>query len=216
LDNRELRHIAGLIAEQIIKQLTVDKNAIRVGVSNRHIHLSEADKAVLFGGDYKLTKLRDLSQPGQFVCGETVTLKGPKGAIGKVRVLGPERKQTQAEISQSDSIKLGVNAPLRESGDLADSAPITVIGPKGLLELGEGAIIALRHVHMSVSEAKQFGVRDGQVVSVKAHTPRGGTLDNVLVRSGDAHSLELHIDTDEANALGIQANQTVELVLPEK
>jgi len=213
MDNRELQQIACLITEQIIKQLTDNNNAINVGISNRHIHLSEADKTILFGENYKLTKQKDLKQPGQFACKETVTIKGPKGEIEKVRVLGPERKQTQVEISQSDSIKLGISAPLRESGNLADSSPITVIGPKGSLSLSEGAITALRHIHMSASEAEKFGVRNGQIVSVKVNTPKGGTLDNVLVRSGDAHRLEMHIDTDEANAMGIQANQNVELII---
>ena len=213
MDNRELQLIADLIAEQIIKQLTVNNNAINVGISNRHIHLSEADKTILFGQNYKLTKLKDLRQPGQFACKETVTIKGPKGEIENVRVLGPERKQTQVEISQSDSIKIGLSAPLRESGDLADSSPITVIGPTGSLSLSEGAITALRHIHMSASEADKFGVRNGQIVSVKVNTPKGGTLDNVLVRSGETHRLEMHIDTDEANAMGIQANQNVELII---
>jgi len=213
LENSELQQIAGLIAEQIIKHLTDNNNAINVGISNRHIHLSEADKTILFGEDYKLTKLKDLKQPGQFACKETVTIKGSKGEIENVRVLGPERKQTQVEISQSDSIKLGISAPLRESGDLAASSPITVIGPKGLLELSEGAITALRHIHMSASEAERFGVRNGQIVSVKVNTPKGGTLGNVLVRAGDAYRLEMHIDTDEANAMGIQANQNVELII---
>ena len=213
LENRELQQIADLIAEQLIKQLTVNQNAINVGISNRHIHLSEADKIVLFGENFKLTKLKDLKQPGQFACKETVTIKGPKGEIENVRVLGPERKQTQVEVSLSDSIKLGISAPLRESGNLADSSPITIIGPKGLLKLEEGAITALRHIHMSDSEAEKFGVRNGQIVSVKVSTPKGGILDHVLVRSGDGHRLEMHIDTDEANAMGIQANQNVELIL---
>lgn len=213
MDNRALQQIAGLIAEEIIKQLTENNNGITVGISNRHVHLSEADKTILFGGNYRLTKWKDLTQPGQFACQETVTIKGPKGEIENVRVLGPERKQTQVEISQSDSIKLGISAPLRESGDLADSSPITVIGPKGSLELLEGAITALRHIHMSASEAEKFGVRNGQIVSVKVNTPRGGTLDHVFVRSGNAHRLEMHIDTDEANAMGIQANQKVELII---
>ena len=213
MDNRELEQIADLIAEQIIKQLTDNTNAIHVGISNRHIHLSEVDKTILFGENYKLTKLKDLRQPGQFACKETVTIKGPKGEIENVRVLGPERKQTQVEISQSDSIKLGISAPLRESGDLAASSPITVIGPKGSRKLEEGAITALRHIHMSVEEAAKFGVRNGQIVSVKVNTPKGGTLDHVLVRSGDTHRLEMHIDTDEANAMGIQADQNVELII---
>lgn len=213
MDNIELQQIADLIAEQIIKQLKDINNVINVGISNRHIHLSEADKTILFGENYKLTNRKDLRQPGQFACEETVTIKGPKGDIENVRVLGPERKQTQVEISQSDSIKLGIRAPLRESGNLADSSPITVIGPKGSLNLSEGAITALRHIHMSASEAEKYGVRNGQIVSVKVNTPKGGTLDNVLVRSGDAHRLEMHIDTDEANAMGIQANDNVELIV---
>lgn len=213
MDNSELQQIADLIVEQIKKQLPDTSNSINVGISNRHIHLSEADKTVLFGRNYELTKQKDLKQPGQFACKETVTIKGPKGEIEKVRVLGPERKQTQVEISQSDCIKLGISAPLRESGDLAASSPITVIGPKDSLSLSEGAITALRHIHMSVSEAEKFGVRNGQTVSVKVNTPKGGTLDHVLVRSGDAHRLEMHIDTDEANAMGIQADQTVELIV---
>lgn len=213
MDNRELQQIADLIAEQIRKQLADDKKAIPVGISNRHIHLSEADKAVLFGENHKLTKQKDLKQPGQFACKETVTIKGPKGEIENVRVLGPERKQTQVEVSQSDCIKLGISAPLRESGDLSASAPIAVIGPKGSLCLSEGAITALRHIHMSASEAEKYGVRSGQTVSVRVNTPKGGTLDNVLIRSGDAHRLEMHIDTDEANAMGLQNDQNVELII---
>lgn len=213
MDIRELQQVADLIAEQIIKQLTEKNKMVNVGISNRHIHLSEADKTVLFGEGYQLTKLKDLRQPGQFACKETVTIKGPKGEIEKVRILGPERKQTQVEISQSDSIRLGISAPLRESGKLADSSPITVIGPKGSLALLEGAITALRHIHMSTEEAERFGVRDGQIVSVKVNTPKGGTLDHVLVRSGDSHRLEMHIDTDEANAMGIQPDQNVELII---
>ena len=213
MDNREARRIAELIAEQIVGQLKSKKKEISVGISNRHIHLSRQDKDALFGAGYKLTKIKDLTQPGQFACSETVIIKGPGGEIANVRVLGPEREQTQIEISQSDSRKLGINAPLRESGDLADSSPVTVIGPEGWLALREGAIIALRHIHMSIGEAEMFGVRDGQIVSVKVNTRRGGMLDNVLVRSGNAHRLEMHIDTDEANAMEIKDNQKVELIL---
>lgn len=213
MNNKELQQIADLIAAQIVKQLKDKDQEISVGISNRHIHLSEADKAILFGENYQLTKRKDLSQPGQFACKETVAIKGPKGGIENVRVLGPERKQTQVEISQSDSIRLGINAPLRESGNLTNSSPIAVVGPKGTLALSEGAIIALRHIHMSTSEAEKFGVHNGQIVSVKVNTPKGGILDHVLVRSGDAHRLEMHIDTDEANAMGIQNNQNVELTI---
>ena len=213
LTEADIARIVGNVTEQIISQLKNDKKKINIGVSNRHVHLSERDRDTLFGTGFELTKMKDLIQPGQFACNEVVTITGPKGEIENVRILGPERKQTQVEISKSDGIKLGINAPLRESGDLEGSSPITVNGPKGEVALKEGAITALRHIHFSVMEAKEFGVRDGQVVSVRVNTPKGGTLDNVLVRSGDAHRLEMHIDTDEANALGIGANHKAELIL---
>lgn len=213
MDNNELQRTVELIADQISEHFKSFKKGIQVGVSNRHIHLSEHDKEVLFGKDYELTRVKDLRQPGQFACAEVLTLKGPKDQISKVRVLGPERKQTQVEVSQSDCIKLGIEAPLRESGDLKESSPVTIIGPKGALSLSEGGITALRHIHMSVDDAKTYGVHNGQIVSVKVKTPKGGVYDNVLVRSGEAYSLEMHIDTDEANAMGIQNNDMVELIV---
>lgn len=213
MDNNEFQRIVELITDQIAELLKSSKTGIPVGVSNRHIHLSAQDKDVLFGKDYELTRVKDLKQPGQFACEEALTLKGPKDQISKVRVLGPERKQTQVEISQSDCIKLGIDAPLRESGDLKESSAITIIGPKGTLILPEGGITALRHIHMSVDDAKAFGVHNGQIVSVKVNTPKGGVYNNVLVRSGEAHSLEMHIDTDEANAMGIKNNDKVELIV---
>jgi len=213
MDNDELQRIVELITDQISEHVRRSKKGIQVGVSNRHIHLSTHDKEVLFGKEYELTRVKDLKQPGQFACDEVLTLKGPKDQIFKVRVLGPERKQTQVEISQSDCIKLGIEAPLRESGDLKGSSPVTIIGPKGTLTLSEGGITALRHIHMTVDDAKTFGVHNGQIVSVKVNTPKGGIYENVLVRSGEAHSLEMHIDTDEANAMGIQNNDKVELIV---
>jgi Propanediol utilization protein len=212
LDSRALQQIVDLVTDLISEHLKKYKSGIPVGISNRHVHLSASDRDVLYGENYRLTRRKDLKQPGQYACDEVVNIKGPKGEITKVRVLGPERKQTQVEISQSDCIKLGVNAPLRESGDLKESSPITIIGPKGTLSLSEGAITAQRHIHMSVGEAEKFGVQNGQIVSVKVNSPKGGTYDNVLVRSGEAHSLEMHIDTDEANAMGIRNDDQVELI----
>ncbi len=213
MDNRELQQIVELITDHIVEQLKYRKAGILVGISNRHVHLSASDRDVLFGENYKLTSRKDLKQPGQYACNEVVTIKGPKGELETVRVLGPERKQTQVEISKSDCIKLGINAPLRESGDLKASSPITIIGPKGTLVLPEGAIIAQRHIHMSVEDAQEYGIHNGQIVSVKVNTPKGGVYDNVLVRSGEAYSLEMHIDTDEANAMGIQNDDEVQLIL---
>lgn len=213
MNSFELNRIVELITDQITEHLRIHKEGIQIGISNRHVHLSEQDKNVLFGDKYALTRLKDLRQPGQYACNEVITIKGPKGEIPNVRVLGPERKQTQVEISQSDSIKLGVSAPLRESGDLNESSAITLIGPKGTRKIPEGVITAQRHIHMSTEEANRFGVNNGQIVSVKVNTPKGGIFDHVLVRSGETHKLEMHIDTDEANAMGIQNNHMVDLIV---
>ncbi|MBO8137391.1 MAG: phosphate propanoyltransferase [Desulfotomaculum sp.] len=177
---------------------------VPVGISNRHVHLSEEHIEKLFGPGYQLTKLKDLSQPGQYACEETVMLVGPKGVIEKVRVLGPARKQSQVEITVTDSFKLGVKAPLRDSGDLEGSAPITLVGPKGTLSLEEGAIIAARHIHMHTSEAEELGLKDGDKVSVRAKGPRGIIFGDVLIRVSDKFKLEMHVDTDEANAVGLR------------
>ena len=140
---------------------------IPVGVSNRHIHLTQEHLDILFGQGYELTKLKDLSQPGQYACKEQLTLIGPSlRAIEGVRVLGPLRKKSQVEISKTDSFTLKVKAPVRESGDVAGSAPITIVGPKGIVQLKEGCILANRHIHMSPSDAERFGVKDGDYVAV--------------------------------------------------
>nr|WP_204616257.1 phosphate propanoyltransferase [Desulforadius tongensis] len=177
---------------------------VPVGISNRHVHLCEEDVERLFGSGHQLTKLKDLSQPGQYACEETVMLVGPKGVIEKVRVLGPTRKQTQIEITITDSFKLGIKAPLRDSGDLEGSAPITLVGPKGTITLKEGAIIAARHIHMHTSDAEELGLKDGDKVSVRAKGPRGIIFGDVLVRVSDKFKLEMHVDTDEANAVGLR------------
>ncbi|EOL43420.1 phosphate propanoyltransferase [Enterococcus caccae] len=182
---------------------------IPVGISNRHIHLSQKDVEKLFGYGYQLTKLKDLSQPGQFACKETVMVCGPKGAIEKVRILGPVRKQTQVEILQSDSFKLGVKAPLRLSGDLVGSGNVTLIGPKGSTEIIEGVVVAKRHIHMLPDEAIQFGVHDGESVTIEFSGERGGSLKNVIIRAVEHSGLECHIDTEEANALGITPNTEI-------
>lgn len=177
--------------------------SVPIGVSGRHIHLSQADIDVLFGRGYGLTQWKPLSQPGQFAAKEQVTVVGPKGAIEKVRILGPARKTTQAELLLGDSYKLGLSIPVRSSGDLQGSAPLTIIGPKGTVSLKEGAIVSRRHVHMNPIEAKQFGVRDGQIVTMRIDSERGAELKNVLVRVDENAALDFHIDTEEANAMGV-------------
>lgn len=194
-------------------EVKADTNEIPVGVSNRHIHLSQEDVNSLFGEGYQLTKLRDLSQPGQYACKETVTICGPKGAIEKVRILGPVRSKTQVEILKGDCFKLGTVAPARMSGELQGTPGITLIGPKGSVQTKEGLIVAERHIHMSNADAKRFGVQDGQVVSIQVETPRGGILNHVAVRANDASALECHLDMEEANAMDINSSTKVTLIL---
>ncbi|SHE88537.1 phosphate propanoyltransferase [Desulforamulus putei] len=182
---------------------------VTVGISARHVHLSREHVETLFGPGYELKPMKDLSQPGQFAAEETVTVVGPKGVIEKVRVLGPERKQSQVELSISDCFKIGIKAPLRDSGDLAGSASVTLVGPVGSVTLKEGAIIAARHIHMHTSDAEKYGLEDGDRIYVRAKGPRGIIFGDVLVRVGDNHKLEMHVDTDEGNAVGLRNGDTV-------
>ncbi|MGG5313619.1 hypothetical protein IGL24_002319 [Enterococcus sp. DIV2371] len=186
-----------------------ENDEIPVGISNRHVHLAQGDVDKLFGRGYQLTKLKDLSQPGQYACKEQIMLAGPKGVIQKVRILGPVRNQSQVEILQSDSFKLGIKAPLRLSGDLAGSAGATLIGPNGSVELQEGVIVAKRHIHMLPEQARRFGVTDGEEVTINFAGPRGGSLHHVVIRAVENSGLECHIDTEEANALGVTPNTKI-------
>lgn len=185
---------------------------VKIGVSARHVHLTKEDVKTLFGDDYTLTKKSDLSQHGQFACNEQVTIKGPKQSIEKVRILGPERDKTQVEISVTDSFTLGVSAPLRLSGDLDGAAQITIIGPKASITK-PAAIIAARHLHISKKEALKLGINDKKTVSLVINTKRGGILNNVYVRTSDDFVSEVHLDTDEANALGIKNGDEQELII---
>ena len=178
---------------------------IPVGISNRHVHLSQQDLQTLFGNDCQLSQMKDLSQPGQFACKETVTICGPKGAIEKVRILGPVRNQSQVEILTGDCIKLGIPSVVRISGDLAGSPGLTIIGPKGSVQLKEGAIVALRHIHMTLEEAQRLGVRDGQIVDIEYQGERGGIYKNVAVRANNTSALECHLDIEEANAMNMNS-----------
>lgn len=188
-----------------------EPDGIPVGVSNRHLHLSQADLDVLFGAGYQLTPIKDLSQPGQFACKETVTIAGPKGAIEKVRVLGPVRSKTQVEILTGDGFKLGITAPARLSGELAGTPGITIIGPKGSVQTSEGLIVAQRHIHMTPQDAACYGVHDGQIVDILVEGPRGGTYSNVAIRANDASALECHVDTEEANAMNLNSLSKVKI-----
>ncbi|CEH29778.1 hypothetical protein AM501_24565 [Aneurinibacillus migulanus] len=173
---------------------------IPVGVSARHIHLSLEHIDTLFGKGYELQLYKELSQPGQFAAKESVMLAGPKGTIDKVRILGPARGTTQVEVSLTDAHRLGISPPIRDSGDIAGSSPITIIGPKGSVYLKEGAIIASRHIHMSEEDAWQFQVHDKEKVHVISQTERRVIFSDVKIRVHANYRLEFHIDTDEANA----------------
>ncbi|MCX8013210.1 MAG: phosphate propanoyltransferase [Rectinema sp.] len=184
-----------------------------VNLSNRHIHVSREDLDILFGKGYQLTKTKDLIQPGQFACAETVTIKGPKGQFEGVRILGPERKETQCEILASDVFKLGVpNCPVRESGQLDGSTPFEVIGPAGSIRKEKGLIIAKRHIHFDPESAARFGVVDKQLVSLKVGGERGAIFLNVVCRVHPTYALECHLDFDEGNAAGIASGAIGEIV----
>ena len=188
-------------------------NDVPVGVSNRHIHLNKADLETLFGEGYELTPLKDLSQPGQYACKELLTIVGPSlRPIENVRVLGPLRSKSQVEISATDSYVLKVKPPVRESGNLIGSAGITIIGPKGVVRLAEGCIIANRHIHMSPSDAVKFNVKDGDFVVVDVKGKRRTRWYDVQVRVSPDFRLEMHVDTDDANATGIGNGCKVQIV----
>ncbi len=187
-----------------------------VGVSNRHVHLSREDVDILFGPGYQLTPIKDLGQPGQFACKETVTIVGPKGSIETVRVLGPERKETQVEVSLTDCFKLGVNPPVRDSGDLEGTPGIEIIGPNGKVVKERGVIVAKRHIHMHTSDAEKFGVKDKEIVMVAVeHGDRKLIFDDVLIRVHEKFALEFHVDTDEANAAGLKNGDNVYVIKKE-
>ena len=189
-----------------------DTNFVPVGISNRHIHLSQPDLDTLFGVGYQLTKTKELSQPMQYACKETLTIGGPKGAIEKVRILGPARSETQVEILQADCFKLGTTAPVRLSGELQGTPGITLIGPKGSILLSKGLMIAQRHIHMSLQDAEHFGVTDGEQVSIQIDGLRGGTYSHVAIRANQTSELECHIDTEEANAMNLTANSQITII----
>ena len=213
MNKNDIEMITRLVIEAINKkEQSSNGYMVPVGVSARHIHLTQEHVEVLFGKGYELTFKKEL-MGGQFAANEMVTLVGLKlRAIENVRVLGPVRKGSQVEISATDALKLGVKAPIRESGNTAGSAPIAVVGPKGAIYLDEGCIIAKRHIHMSPKDAAAAGVTDGDIVSVKADNERGTVFNNVQIRVHDSFTLEMHIDTDEANAAKIATGDCVRIL----
>ena len=186
---------------------------VPVEISNRHVHLSPEHIEILFGPRHQLTPVKDLSQPGQYACAETVDLVGPKGTIAGVRVLGPARSQTQVELATTDTFKVGVKAPVRDSGDLNGTPGIELVGPAGKVPLTSGVIIANRHIHMTPQDAQQFGVQNGAIVRVEIPGPRGGIFGNVLIRVSPQYHLNMHVDTDEGNAFNLKNGQLLNVLV---
>lgn len=199
------------VIEQIVintvKKLLAEKDApnrVPLGVSNKHIHLTQEHVEILFGKGHKLTPIKDLVQPGQYACDECCKIVGPRGEFAKVRVLGPTRIETQVELSMTDARMLGVQVPIRESGKLEGTPGVTLVGPEGSVELDHGAIAALRHIHMPPDIAEQLNLTDGDCVGVESSGLRPTLFRDVLVRVSPNYAYEMHIDTDEANAAGLK------------
>ncbi len=188
---------------------------VPAGVSARHVHLSREDLDRLFGPGYALHPCKALSQPGQFAAAEKVAVAGPRGELAGVRVLGPVRGKTQVELTFSEAKKLGVPGQVRMSGDVDGTPGCTLKGPAGQLAIPQGVIVPARHLHLSPQQAACFGLKDGQAVSLRMSGQRGGMLDQVICRVGEGHDLEVHLDTDEANALCVTDGDLLELVCPE-
>ena len=215
MDNNNVALITKMVLEAVEKQKSSEKEPgylVPVGVSARHIHLTQEHVEALFGPGYQLTKKKEL-MGGQFASNETVTIVGLKlRAIENVRILGPVRSRTQVEILAGDCFKLGAKAEPRLSGDLDGTPGITLVGPKGSVQTKEGLMVAQRHIHMHPDDAARFGVHDGQSVSIETDGLRGGVYRNVLIRVTPESALECHVDTEEANAMGIGCSASVTLV----
>jgi propanediol utilization protein len=186
----------------------LEKLNVIIEGSARHVHVTKEHLRDLFGEGAELHNKRELSQPGQYLTEEKVRIEGPRGGIDGVSILGPERSQTQVEVSFTDARVLGLTPPVRESGDLKGSDPIKIIGPAGSIELEEGCIVAKRHIHITPEDAGKYGLNDKETVQVKVEGDRGVIFDEVVVRVSDKFRTRMHIDFDEMNAARISPNQT--------
>lgn len=206
------------VVEEVLKEAKKiddsksNDNLIPIEASAKHVHLSQKDVEALFGAGHQLTFDRELSQPGQFLAKERVMLIGPKGVIERVAVLGPARNQTQVEISITDSRVLGVEAKLRESGQLEGTKGIVISGNGNVVKALNGLIAAKRHIHMTSKDAEKLNVKDKQIVSVKVYSDRPVILEDVVVRVNDNYALAMHIDFDEANACALTKGVKGEIV----
>lgn len=184
---------------------------VTVGVSNRHIHLTKEDFYVLFGENYEIEKVRDIKQPGQYVTNSTLTIKTYKNEIKDVKVMGPFRGYTQVEISKTDAYFLGINPPIRKSGNVSDGEVVTLIGPNGSIETNT-CIIPDRHIHMLPNQAEMYGFSDNEIVDVLVSGEKGGILSNVKIRVAENSYFEIHLDTDDANAHFLKNNDIVTII----
>ena len=198
-----------LVTKAVRAQLRLQSRQVPVGISMRHIHLSRREVDALFGRTYQLTPLRPLSQPGQFACQECLDVIGPRGVLHKVRILGPERPEAQVELAQTDCRVIGVQAPVRASGHVEGTPGVLLQGPRWVFSLNRGVIVADRHLHMSTAQAAAFGLSDGNTVRVRVEGGKPGILDGILVRAGERYELDLHLDTDDANAFQLRQGQLV-------
>ncbi|MEG0856415.1 MAG: ethanolamine utilization phosphate acetyltransferase EutD [Terrisporobacter sp.] len=199
------------IVDEVVSR--VKKEAfIEVEASGRHVHLSEEDVEKLFGKGYTLTKLRDLSQPGQYACKERATITGPKGSIKNVIVLGPCRKETQVEVSLTDGSSLGLKPPIKQSGDLNGTLGIKISTDNGEVELSKGIMVAKRHIHMTPEDASKFNVADNEIVEVKVFGNRSLIFDDVVIRVNKNFKTYMHIDYDEANACAYSKNTIAKII----
>ncbi len=193
------------------KQL-LDQGLVPVAASSRHLHISRGDLDILFGKGYQLKPIKLLSQPEQFAAEEKVTVVGPRGEIPNVRILGPERKETQVEVSLTDGFKLGIKPPVRDSGNVDGSPGVKLVGPVGEVILQKGIIASLRHIHMTEEDARIFDVKNKDIVGVQTSGSRGLLFENVLIRVSNKYFLEMHIDTDEANAAGLCGSASAKII----
>lgn len=195
-----------------VKETLKNSNIIPIEASGRHIHLSKEHVEVLFGKGYELKKKKELSQPGQYQCEERVTLIGPKGVIENVSVLGPERVRTQVEISKTDARQLGIDPPVRDSGDLDGSETIYIATRKAVIEAKESVIVAKRHIHMNSEDALKLKVKDKDIVNVRVKSDRPVIFEDVVIRVSDKYKLSMHIDFDEANASSFENGMVGEII----
>ena len=218
MEEQDYKKLVDMITETIYKEIKPKEESsnlfsIPVEISNHHVHLTRDSLDILYGKDYELTKLRDLSQPGEFASNERVSIVGTNmKVIKKVRILGPLREYTQTELSITDGYFLGLNLPTRISGNIKGSPPITFIGPKGVLSLSEGAIRAARHVHMTPKDAEYYSVKDKDRVKVEVSGEHGVIYKDVVIRVSEKSKLAFHLDTDEANAGNIKGTGSARIL----